>query len=95
MKMFYSPAEAAQVAKDGQIPSFPWTKQGAIKLIKREQWRSVPDMCRKRKGAGGGFEFHITHFESDFQSHCLSKEAEKHEIAHNTEQQALETQRKK
>ena len=63
MKEFYSPAEA--VAQ--KLPDLPVRPEDFTRLARREGWRSAVNMngtplSRKRKGHGGGWEYHWTLF---------------------------------
>ncbi|MGV6840009.1 MAG: transposase domain-containing protein [Planktomarina sp.] len=40
------------------LPGLPTTQQGVDKLAKAEGWRDDRDHGRRRKGRGGGFEYH-------------------------------------
>lgn len=52
-KLWFS---AAALAAQG-LPGFPKTKQGVMKLARREGWLGRPAWVRERQGRGGGFEF--------------------------------------
>ncbi len=55
----------AQEIADHDLPELPGTKRGVQKLADRNEWaikRSEDGtlLCRKRKGRGGGFEYHTS-----------------------------------
>lgn len=61
MKEWYTPAELAQL----KLPDMPDTKQGILFKADRETWRERHDASgapqyRRRKGRGGGWEYHYT-----------------------------------
>jgi hypothetical protein len=43
-----------------KLPDLPGTKQGVGQLAKREGWDRQPGKVRRRKGKGGGLEYHWT-----------------------------------
>ncbi|MCZ4273332.1 Mu transposase C-terminal domain-containing protein [Maritalea porphyrae] len=60
MQSWLSAQEIADLAKRLNYSGFPTTKRGVQDLARREEWNSNADLCRKRKGRGGGFEYHIS-----------------------------------
>jgi murein DD-endopeptidase MepM/ murein hydrolase activator NlpD/transposase InsO family protein len=55
MKLWLSAAEIADLA----LPGLPATKRGVADLAEREGWAARPTLSRRRRGAGGGLEFHL------------------------------------
>ena len=52
---------AREIAAEA-LPGFPTTESAVIRYARREEWQSVPSMCRSRSGAGGGLEYHYCLF---------------------------------
>jgi putative transposase len=50
---------AAEIA-DARLPDMPTTTQKVTKAAIRSGWRSEPAHARRRKGTGGGWEYHWT-----------------------------------
>ncbi|MBB4955357.1 hypothetical protein HNO93_003438, partial [Agrobacterium vitis] len=58
---FLSAQEIADTVVRLKLKVMPLTKKGVIDFIKREGWMDLPtNLCRKRTGRGGGFEYHIS-----------------------------------
>lgn len=57
-RIWWSASEIAAAA----LPDLPATQQGLEQLAKRELWRARPDHARRRKGRGGGWEYHWSSF---------------------------------
>lgn len=58
---FLSAQEIADTVVRLKLKVMPQTKKGVIDFIKREGWMDLPtNLCRKRTGRGGGFEYHIS-----------------------------------
>jgi putative transposase len=58
---FLSAQEIADTLVRLKLKVMPLTKKGVIDFIKREGWMDLPaNLCRKRMGRGGGFEYHIS-----------------------------------
>ncbi len=55
MKLWFSAAEIAALA----LPGLPRTKRNINALAASEGWPERKGLCRRRAGAGGGFEFHL------------------------------------
>lgn len=68
-KPFWTAAELAAIAKARGYLGLPHTRQGMDKYAKDNGWRQAgADLCRKRKGRGGGWEYHFTLTPSAFQN---------------------------
>lgn len=52
---------ATEIA-EARLPDMPATKQGANELARRQAWASQPGKVRRRKGKGGGLEYHVSLF---------------------------------
>lgn len=53
---WFSAAELAEL----NLPGLPSTKPGVLKVVRREGWMGADGKTRKRKGQGGGVEFHVS-----------------------------------
>lgn len=53
-QIWWSAAELAEAA----LPDLPGTKRRVNDLVRREGWQNVPSKARRRKGRGGGWEYH-------------------------------------
>ncbi|MBB3947251.1 transposase InsO family protein [Rhizobium skierniewicense] len=47
---------AREIAAEA-LPGMPTSESAVIRYARRENWQSVPSMCRSRNGAGGGLEY--------------------------------------
>uniref|UniRef100_UPI0026025EDA DNA-binding protein n=1 Tax=Rhodoblastus sp. TaxID=1962975 RepID=UPI0026025EDA len=54
MKSWFTTAELAALA----LPGLPATRKGWDLLAEREGWAGVEGKIRRRRGLGGGFEYH-------------------------------------
>ena len=52
-KVWWTPQEIAEA----NLPEMPNTKRGVQKIAERFDWRSDPDLARRRAGRGGGWEY--------------------------------------
>ncbi|MGZ9811256.1 transposase domain-containing protein [Pseudoroseicyclus sp. H15] len=75
-QIWWSPSELG----DARLPDLPATKRGVTKVAEREGWGADPQRARRRKGKGGGWEFHWTLLPSRAQQALLAK-AEREEPA--------------
>lgn len=55
MKLWLTASEIADLA----LPGLPATKRGVADLAERDGWAARPTLSRRRRGAGGGLEFHL------------------------------------
>ncbi|MEM8554002.1 MAG: transposase domain-containing protein [Pseudomonadota bacterium] len=60
-KMWWSASEIAAA----QLPGLPTSKRRVADMAKRAQWLNDKARCRKRKGRGGGLEYHRELFPVD------------------------------
>lgn len=67
---------AAEIA-DAALPDMPATKRGVNEVADRQNWRSHPDMARRRTARGGGWEYSWRLFPARAQRHLLGKTAPK------------------
>lgn len=68
-KEFWTCAEIAELAKVRGFAGLPHTRQGMEKHAKENGWRQAgADVCRKRQGRGGGWEYHLSLFPAEFRS---------------------------
>lgn len=58
-----------------KLPDMPGTKQGANQMADRLDWRSYPNVARRRTGRGGGWEYHWTLFSYAAQQRLLKEAA--------------------
>lgn len=58
MKEWLTAREIAQEA----LPGLPTSESAVIRYARREEWQSVPSLCRARNGVGGGLEYHYRLF---------------------------------
>ncbi|MBN7785167.1 Mu transposase C-terminal domain-containing protein [Ponticoccus gilvus] len=63
---------AAEIA-DADLPHLPDTRQGVDAQAKRDGWRDHPEHARKRKGRGGGWEYHWQIFPTQAQRALLAQ----------------------
>ncbi len=54
VRIWWTPAEIAEAG----LPGLPGTPQGVRQVIRREGWQRDGEHARRRKGAGGGWEYH-------------------------------------
>ncbi|MBY6117452.1 Mu transposase C-terminal domain-containing protein [Mameliella alba] len=52
---------AAEIA-EARLPDMPTTKRRVNDLARRQSWASQPGKARRRKGKGGGLEYHVSLF---------------------------------
>lgn len=53
-KVWWTVGELAEAG----LPDVPATRQGVDALAERNAWRAHPELARRRKGRGGGWEYH-------------------------------------
>lgn len=56
MKLWYSPADLAELA----LPGLPATRENIARQAAREGWDRFTSLARPRAGRGGGFEYHVS-----------------------------------
>jgi len=74
---------AAELAAAG-LPGVPTSKPGVLKMVRRDGWMGASDdvrgpLARKRKGRGGGVEFHVSLLPQTAQARLLAAGAEQPE----------------
>lgn len=52
---------AREIAAEA-LPGLPTSESAVIRYARREDWQSVPSLCRARNGVGGGLEYHYRLF---------------------------------
>jgi putative transposase len=72
MQKWYSAQEIADLVKRHGYKGFPATKRGIQDRAAHEQWTANGDLCRRRKGRGGGFEYHISLLPEELQASALA-----------------------
>lgn len=63
---------AAEIAAEA-LPDLPMSRQGVESLVKRMNWRSDPNHAQRRKGRGGGWEYHWKLFPLAAQKRLLAE----------------------
>lgn len=71
-KLWWTAAEIA----DAKLPDMPGTKRGVSMHVERHSWTAHPEHARRRKGRGGGWEFHWTLLPMRAQKKLLAEQAE-------------------
>lgn len=70
---WFSAKEITDLVKTLDCPRYPSSKKRVIEWAKREEWNANGDLCRKRKGRGGGFEYHVTLLPHDLRDEALTQ----------------------
>ena len=95
LQVWFSAGEIADLAKRSGLKSLPQSRSGIVNMIEQNDWDSVPDLVRKRRGKGGGNEYHISLLADDLQSYVQGQVLKDIEVADRQSHQALEERRQK
>lgn len=87
--------EVAELSERSTHNVFPTTKSAVIRFAKRHGWNTIPNLIRKRKGRGGGNEYHISLLPDTLQAFALAESHKCIETADQHTHKALEERRQK
>lgn len=95
VQVWFTAGEIADLAKRSGLKSLPQSRSGIVNMIEQNDWDSVRDLVRKRRGKGGGNEYHISLLADDLQSYVQGQALKDIEVADRQSHQALEERRQK
>ncbi|GLS86653.1 hypothetical protein GCM10010873_16270 [Cypionkella aquatica] len=81
-QVFFTARELAEVATKRGVTAFPQSERGVQVHAAREGWIDLPpNLCRKRKGLGGGREYHQSLLPFELQQALASRDMKVHRAA--------------
>lgn len=78
---------AAELAEAG-LPDLPGTKRRINDLAKRQGWQAVPGKAQKRRGQGGGWEYHWELLPTRARAQLIAQAAPEEEAPQRTPEEA-------
>ena len=82
MQVFFTARELAGIASEQEVTFFPQTESGVVRLARREGWNGFPEhLVRRRKGRGGGMEYHLSILPEHMQAVISAREVKTQVIA--------------